>query len=1021
MGWRLLFAMLNVVLYAEVALASLPSNPQPLGPANAPAHLDSLRRALGLTSDVKLEWRTSMNGFDTLKLVDNFNRDHVGDSWDFDSRYWEVKDGELVLNANATSEWRYLATFKPIFNHGDRQIVSVSYRWGKKADAVGIGEGAHALMLDQPTKDASGYWLWRRTNQERVFLYAIKDGNWEYWPDSSKAYEIAQSHTPLPKAGDVITAVIRNEPTTVFFDYYINNKWDATLQDTAKEFGRNVKWYTGVFIHGQQLNNQVDDFTVKWLQRDAIEPARVTDLFASDSTKNSVRLEWTMTGDNQLEGQADHLEIRYSTSPINAFNFSSATLAANIPPPAAPGMKQQFSVTGLQLSTTYYFAMRVYDESDNESLLSNVAKCNTKAESVAQKFQLVSGCGQSGIAGQALPNPVMVEVLDQYGLGFKGKVVKFVVTAGGGKVQGKDSIAVTTGSDGRAATPWTMGPLPGLNQMTMRCTGVSGAPLQCQANGTSGMPASISLDSWPNNLYPINTTTELPSLKVADALGNGVPGVLVQFNLATGGGSFVNGQPPDQKTFTDTTDAFGVTRARFNTSTAYGDTSKIIMAIPANNALQASLKVIAAAPETLRTISGNAQSALAGKTLPQPLKVRILDATGAPAKQYSVTFNVLSGGGTLGNGATKFEAKTDDQGYAQTTLKLGPNAGLNQVQAQAKFKNTHLHNSPFVFAATATLAMPSATLSTMSVTPASGVPADSVSRALVTISVRDEFDNVMPGKKVRITVAGKKNYITQPAALTDQNGETTAEIRSTFAELKTVKAYLMPENLALHDSIKVRFLAIAAARMRKESGDNQTAKVNERLPNNLVVQLLDKFGNPPKATSVIFRVLAGGGKIIGPFVVSSDAKGLARVVWQLGAIAGENKLEARVDGLQNSPLVFVAEAQTESAVEEHEGETLPQTFALFQNSPNPFNPETNIHFELAEAADVTMQLFDLTGRSVGNILRAHLPPGRHAVKWNGKDESGRQLDSGVYLYCLHARYGRSQKEFTATKKLTLLK
>lgn len=1014
MNRRLLLGILHMAVLAATGFASSSSS-------GRRTHVDSLRQALGLSADAQLEWRTSANGMDTLKLVDNFTRNYIGDTWDYDSRYWEIKDGELVLNAAADNEWRYLATFKPIFNHGNRQIVSVSYRWGKKADAEGIGEGAHALMLDKPTKNASGYWLWRRTNQERVYFYALKDGQWEYTPGQTKAYQEVQSHVPLPKAGDLIEVLVRNEPASVFFDYFINGRWDATVQDTSKEFARNVEWYAGVFIHGRWLNNQVDDFTVKWLERDAIEPGRVNDLRSLDSTKSSVKLEWTMTGDNQREGKADHLEIRYATFPITALNFSNAMLAANLPPPAMPGVKQQFTVTGLQLSTQYYFALRVHDEAGNASLLSNLAKCNTKAESIAQTLRLVSGCDQSAAAGHALPNPVVVEVLDQYGLGFKGKSVKFVVTSGAGKLQSnKDSVAIATGTNGRAAVTWTLGSAPGVNQMAIRSADLSGSPLSCKATASTGAPAHIALEPNFPNPHPINTTTNLPALKVTDAQGNALPGLLVQYQLANGGGSFVNGQPPDQKLFSGVTDAMGVARASFNTSADYGDTSKIMIELPANNTLKESLAVIAAAPETLLAVSGDKQSALAGETLPQPLKVRVLDATGAPAKQYAVSFNVIAGGGAIGNGAAQLEVKTNEQGYAQTSLQLGASAGANQVRVTVKFKNAHLANSPFVFTAAAVVGKPSATLSTMAISPASGVPADSVSAATVTISVRNEFDAAMPNRMVRLEVSGKKNYL-EPIAPTNAEGETVVKLRSTFAELKTIKAFVLPENLALDDSVKIRFLTLAATRMRKASGDTQTAQINTRLKDSLVVQLLDKLGNAPKATSVIFSVLSGGGKILGPFVVTSDGRGFARVAWQLGPTPGTNKLEARVSGLLGSPLVFTAIGEPVSAVEEQEDETAPRAFALYQNSPNPFNPETDIHFELAEAAEVTLELFDLNGRAVEKILQARLAPGKHTVRWNAKDERGRQLDSGVYLYRLHARYGRSQKEFVATKKLTLLK
>lgn len=71
------------------------------------------------------------------------------------------------------------------------------------------------------------------------------------------------------------------------------------------------------------------------------------------------------------------------------------------------------------------------------------------------------------------------------------------------------------------------------------------------------------------------------------------------------------------------------------------------------------------------------------------------------------------------------------------------------------------------------------------------------------------------------------------------------------------------------------------------------------------------------------------------------------------------------------------------------------------NSPNPFNPLTEIGFSLTRDAGVTLDVFDLTGRRVRRILGAvELPAGAHAVQWDGTDDRGRAQPSGVYLYRL---------------------
>ena len=89
---------------------------------------------------------------------------------------------------------------------------------------------------------------------------------------------------------------------------------------------------------------------------------------------------------------------------------------------------------------------------------------------------------------------------------------------------------------------------------------------------------------------------------------------------------------------------------------------------------------------------------------------------------------------------------------------------------------------------------------------------------------------------------------------------------------------------------------------------------------------------------------------------------------------------------------------------------VPTGFMLAQNYPNPFNPTTAIHFDLPEAAQVLLVVYDVTGREVARLVEQPLSAGPHAVTW---EASG--LPSGVYLYRLTAG------AFTKTRAMTLLK
>lgn len=89
---------------------------------------------------------------------------------------------------------------------------------------------------------------------------------------------------------------------------------------------------------------------------------------------------------------------------------------------------------------------------------------------------------------------------------------------------------------------------------------------------------------------------------------------------------------------------------------------------------------------------------------------------------------------------------------------------------------------------------------------------------------------------------------------------------------------------------------------------------------------------------------------------------------------------------------------------------LPDKFALMQNYPNPFNPVTTISYDLPEATEVTINLYDITGRHVATLVDQKQAPGNYQVEWNAEG-----FATGVYLYQIRAG------NFTSTKKLTLIK
>ena len=103
-------------------------------------------------------------------------------------------------------------------------------------------------------------------------------------------------------------------------------------------------------------------------------------------------------------------------------------------------------------------------------------------------------------------------------------------------------------------------------------------------------------------------------------------------------------------------------------------------------------------------------------------------------------------------------------------------------------------------------------------------------------------------------------------------------------------------------------------------------------------------------------------------------------------------------------------------VEDETGEEVfPTEFALSDNYPNPFNPETKIGYFVPRACQVRLEVFNLLGQKIRILVNERQTVGNREVSWDGKNEAGEQVASGVYFYKLQA------EAFVQTKKMVLIR
>lgn len=115
--------------------------------------------------------------------------------------------------------------------------------------------------------------------------------------------------------------------------------------------------------------------------------------------------------------------------------------------------------------------------------------------------------------------------------------------------------------------------------------------------------------------------------------------------------------------------------------------------------------------------------------------------------------------------------------------------------------------------------------------------------------------------------------------------------------------------------------------------------------------------------------------------------------------------ETEVDIVLQAIATFVAETENQ----------VPGSFALEQNYPNPFNPATTIQIKLPVQSEVTLAIYNLNGQLVRTLVQENLPAGNHSFLWDGRNERGSEVASGLYVSRLKAG------QFTQHRKMLLMR
>ncbi|HQV32547.1 MAG TPA: FlgD immunoglobulin-like domain containing protein, partial [Calditrichia bacterium] len=137
-------------------------------------------------------------------------------------------------------------------------------------------------------------------------------------------------------------------------------------------------------------------------------------------------------------------------------------------------------------------------------------------------------------------------------------------------------------------------------------------------------------------------------------------------------------------------------------------------------------------------------------------------------------------------------------------------------------------------------------------------------------------------------------------------------------------------------------------------------------------------------------------------------------------VANDTTLTAAIEVRSNDPATPVVMIPVSLFIDNPsvgigDNPSIPQDFAVSQNYPNPFNPTTTIAYQLPRASDVTLVIYNVLGQQVRSLVNARVEAGRFEVVWDGLNDAGSRVASGIYLYRFEAA------DFHQIHKMILLK
>lgn len=924
-------------------------------------------------------------------VTDNFDRKNLGMTWNFEIPY-AISSKKLTIQNGGNYWW------KPAVYIAEMDPIGVAFDWGINVNPSGDGNAGVALHLQSYQTNTNGYLVFKESATGKLKLYFLTNGS-----VGQLVYETSgKQGTPIQ--GDKFRVSMYTDFQGHHFTCFVNGNYDGDLIDPNNIYSTGTNHFAGIMLAGT-ANNIIDNFELThskraaenihaaWGNEQAGEAsARLADslvVMVTDRNGNpisAVPVSFEVTQGsatirppamgNHFEFEAEHGDI---THPMQIITDGSASGGKYVEVPIeypddsmakvvftfTVAEEGDFVVWGRVQSGNYlHDSFKVIMDQQPEVIWHISGNYSWTWDQVYVLngidpviFHLTAGTHTLGIKNREWGSKID-KVIITNNLGFN--------PSGLTKPETHEYI---TNASGRTHAIVDLGTIPGIVKIKASSPNFSDYEMFTATILTDKIPSVISIIDGNNQSASPNTTLPKPLLvEVRDAENKAIPNIGVKFEITQGSGATLGN--PDLIA----TNSSGRASTTLTLGADYG-----------TYRVKASCPGFSVSPVTFEATATSAILSISGYAKYYQNNIPIANAIVATAGTGVVT------------------ATSDNQGFFELK-NLEVNGNYVATPQKAVFTNWESH---LITTYQAALTLRNA-VGLQGFTSSQAKAADVDKNGTVTAydaALIAQFAvglPRLPDSKVGdwIFIPAYRSYYNLNTNYQDQNftgillGDVTANWNQSYGMNKVfIAESITGFNRAtiLADEISVAVII-----------DKSTEVLSWQIAIKFDPSQLRYVGTEKGASASKYQfienaqngVLSAG--MYGGEAVGSDEP-FAYIKFKiLDPALEQTELEIAYFQVNNDPV-----QQTKIAIDVNESK--PKTFSLFQNYPNPFNPTTTIAYQVPETGHVTMVLYNLAGQKVITLENGKRTAGVYRIEWNGVDEAGIEVTSGVYFCHLYYR------------------